>query len=81
MKTGSVYFRIQNVRLGYTFPDQLYRFSNVRLFASVDYLAVFTKFSGADPDVNMENAVINQGANSARYSPTRKIMLGLSLDL
>ena len=75
------FFRIQNVRLGYTFPEQLYKFSNLRLFASVDYLAVFTRFSGADPDVNMENSVINQGANSARYSPTRKILLGVSFNL
>ena len=75
------YFRIQNVRLGYTFSNQLYKFSNLRLFASVDYLAIVTKFSGADPDVNMENSVINQGANSARHSPPRRIMLGLSFDL
>ena len=75
------FFRIQNLRLGYKFTDQLYKLSNLRLFASVDYLAVFTKFSGADPDVNMEDSVIDQGANSARYSPTRKIMLGLSFDL
>jgi TonB-linked SusC/RagA family outer membrane protein len=75
------YFRIQNVTLGYAFPHGVYKFSGLRLFASVDYLAVFTNFSGADPDVNMENPIIEQGANSARFSPTRKIMFGVSLDL
>jgi TonB-linked SusC/RagA family outer membrane protein len=75
------YFRIQNVRLGYTFPTEVYKFSGLRIFTSVDYLAVFTNFSGADPDVNMENPIIAQGANSARYAPTRKIMFGISLDL
>lgn len=75
------YFRIQNVRLDYLFPNPVYKFSGLRLYASIDNLAVFTKFSGADPDVNMENPTISQGANSARYSPTRKIILGLSFDL
>jgi hypothetical protein len=75
------YFRIQNVRLDYVFPQQVFKFSNLRLYASVDNLVVFTKFSGGDPDVNMESPVIAQGANSARYSPTRKIILGVSFDL
>jgi hypothetical protein len=47
----------------------------------MDNVAVFTKFSGGDPDVNMENPVITQGANSARFSPTRKVILGVSFDL
>jgi TonB-linked SusC/RagA family outer membrane protein len=75
------YFRIQNVRLDYTFPNRVYKFKGLRVYASVDYVAVFTNFSGADPDVNMENPVIAQGANSARYSPTRKVMFGISFDL
>ncbi|WPP51808.1 SusC/RagA family TonB-linked outer membrane protein [Catalinimonas niigatensis] len=74
------FFRIQNIRLGYSLPNQVYKLSNLRFFTSVDYLAVFTNFSGADPDINMENSIIAQGANSARFSPTRKILLGLSFD-
>src|SRR5690606_36594414 len=57
------YFRIQNVRLDYAFPNPVYKLSGLRLYASVDNLAVFTNFSGGDPDVNMENPVIAQGAN------------------
>ncbi len=75
------YFRIQNIRLDYAFPTNVFVISGLRVYASVDNLAVFTKFSGGDPDVNMENPVIAQNANSARYSPTRKIILGLSFDL
>lgn len=80
LEEGS-YLRLQNIRLGYTFPNEIKKVSNLRLFVSGDYLAVFTKFSGADPDVNMENSVINQNANGARFSPTRKFMFGLSFDL
>jgi TonB-linked SusC/RagA family outer membrane protein len=75
------YFRIQNVRLDYTFPEKVYKFSGLRFYVSMDNLAVFTNFSGGDPDVNMENPVIAQSANSARFSPTRKIILGLTFDL
>lgn len=75
------YFRIQNVRLDYAFPGKVYKFSGMRIYMSIDNLAVFTNFSGGDPDVNMENPVIAQSANSARFSPTRKILLGVSFDL
>jgi TonB-linked SusC/RagA family outer membrane protein len=80
LEDGS-FFRIQNVRLDYSFPNRVLLFSGLRVFTSVDYLTVFTNFSGADPDVNMENPVIAQGANSARWSPARKITFGLSFDL
>ena len=76
----SSYLRFQNVRLGYNFPQENNLFSNLELYANVDYVAVFTKFSGADPDVDIENSVINQGASSARYSPPRRIVLGIRLD-
>ena len=75
------FFRIQNIRLSYATPGSFYNFSNLRIFVSVDYLTVLTNFSGADPDVNMENSIIAQAANSARFSPTRKFLLGLSFDL
>ena len=80
LEDGS-YFRIQNVRLDYAFPQKVYKFTGMRIYMSLDNLAVFTKFSGGDPDVNMENPVIAQSANSARFSPTRKILLGISFDL
>jgi len=79
LEDGS-YFRIQNVNLSYTFPKVYSLISALRVYASVDNLALFTKFSGADPDVNIENPQITQDANSARYSPTKKILFGISLD-
>jgi hypothetical protein len=75
------YLRIQHVRLEYAFPQPVFKFSGLRLNASIDNLAVITKFSGADPDINMESPVIGQGATSARYAPTRKVLFGISFDL
>lgn len=74
------YFRVQNVSLGYKVPHHFKMISSLNLHASVDNLLLLTKFSGADPDVNLENPVINQNASSARYSPTRKIVLGVSVE-
>lgn len=79
LEDGS-YFRIQNVNLSYTFSKLNSAISSLRLYASIDNLALFTKFSGTDPDVSIENPTISQDANSARYAPTRKIMFGISLD-
>lgn len=74
------YFRVQNIGLTYRVPLRTTWLSRLSLQASVDNVAVFTKFSGGDPDVNMESPVINQDANSARYSPTRKVLFGLNAE-
>lgn len=74
------YFRVQNIGLTYRVPLRTTWISRLSLQASVDNVAVFTKFSGGDPDVNMESPVINQEASSARYSPTRKVLFGLNAE-
>jgi hypothetical protein len=79
LEEGS-YFRIQNVNLSYTFPMKNSYVSALRLYASVDNLALFTKFSGPDPDVNMENPQTTMDAANARNSPSRKLLFGISLD-
>lgn len=77
LEDGS-YFRIQNVNLGYAFND-IFGFQRLQINAGIDNLATFTNFSGGDPDIAIESGIVNQGAN-ARYSPTRKIILGINID-
>ena len=74
------YFRIQNVTFSYTFPKMSPEFSSFKIYASIDNLAIFTDYSGADPDVNLERPQMNMEAANARYSPTRKVLFGMSLD-
>jgi hypothetical protein len=76
IENGS-YLRIQNVSLGYDLPS-VFGLSNVRINAAVDNLYIFTDFSSGDPDVNIEQSVVSQG--NARFSPTRKVRLGLNID-
>ncbi|GAA4305271.1 TonB-dependent receptor [Compostibacter hankyongensis] len=74
------YFRIQNIRLGYSIPH-VYRFSDFNVYLSIDNLAVFTPFSGDDPDVDMESPVISQNSDNSTYTTNQKIMIGLNITL
>ena len=77
LEDGS-YFRIQNVTLGYRFAKVL---SGLGVYVRVDNLAVFTKFSGADPDVNIESPVSGQNKWGENFGATRKIIFGINADL
>jgi hypothetical protein len=72
------YFRIQNVTVGYNLPKV---FSGLGLYLRVDNLAVFTKYSGADPDINIESPVAEQTQVGENFGATRKLILGINLNL
>lgn len=75
------FLRLQNITIGYAFPERILMLQGLRMFVSMDNLLVFTKYSGADPDTNFENPVITADATSSRYSPTRKIIFGINFDI
>jgi TonB-linked SusC/RagA family outer membrane protein len=77
LEDGS-YFKIQNIRFSYTFPDI---FSGLKVYAGIDNLAVFTKFSGTDPDINMESPNVGQSIWGEAYGAPRKIIFGVNLNL
>ncbi len=72
------YFRIQNVTLGYNFSKV---FSGLNVYFRVDNVKVFTKYSGADPDINIENPVATQSKFGENYGATRKMIFGVNLNL
>ena len=72
------YFRIQNIRFSYDIPSVL---SGLRLYVSIDNVALFSKFSGNDPDVNMENPTVGQSIWEEPYGSPRKILFGINLNL
>ncbi len=72
------YFRIQSIRFSYNFPDL---FSGLKVYASIENLAVFTKFSGNDPDINMENPVSGQSIWGEAYGAPGKFIFGIKLNL
>ncbi|WP_207505325.1 SusC/RagA family TonB-linked outer membrane protein [Telluribacter humicola] len=70
------YLRLKNVQLGYTVPKVILNkigISNVRIFASSENLATFTKFRGLDPEKN--------GNRSDAYPLNKSYSLGLNIGI
>ncbi|AMJ64211.1 SusC/RagA family TonB-linked outer membrane protein [Hymenobacter sp. PAMC 26628] len=76
--------RIQNVTLGYRLPAALLTRTGfvrgVRLYASAQNLATFTKYSGANPEVSRNNSsVLTPGEDFLNYPLARTIIFGTNL--
>jgi TonB-linked SusC/RagA family outer membrane protein len=71
------YFAIKNITLGYTLPRPWMRkagLNNIRVFGSVDNLALFTHLQGMDPQYNFS------GSTSYTYTPNKTISLGFEIN-
>ena len=72
------YFSIRNLTVGYTFPSSLMKrlgIGSLRVFATGDNLALFSKRQGFDPRVSMSGGNKDYGG----YSPMRSITAGINL--
>lgn len=78
------YLTIKNVTLGYTMPlfnDNKY-IKSIRVYASGQQLWVFTKYKGANPEVNSNgNDPLNIGIDYTSYPVPRTISFGLNVNL
>lgn len=71
------YFAIKNITLGYTLPKSWLSKANmnsVRVFASVDNLALFTHLQGMDPQYNFS------GSTAYAYTPNKTWSLGVEVN-
>lgn len=89
IESGS-FMRIQNISLGYNFSRKLLGstkfISSARLYASVQNLATFTKYSGANPEVsrktvsgNATTTALTPGEDFTNYPLARTYTLGINL--
>ncbi len=72
------YLSISNVNLSYKLPKKYISkldLSNVRIFASGENLALFSKRKGLNPSESFN------GTNSTTYTPSRTVTFGLSVNL
>jgi hypothetical protein len=70
------YFAIKNITLGYNFSSLVSSrigIDQLRLFATADNVALFSKLKGNDPQYNFS------GGQDFSYVPIRTISLGLDL--
>jgi len=78
------YLRIKNVILGYQVPKELVsraHLSSVRVYANVQNLATFTKYTGYDPEVGASvypNSPLLFGFDWGRYPTQRVYTLGIN---
>ncbi|OGX91970.1 SusC/RagA family TonB-linked outer membrane protein [Hymenobacter coccineus] len=85
LEDGS-YLRLKNVQLGYTFGDKLLsplKISSVRIYASVQNLLTFTKYTGLDPEqgTNSNSAgdgVRATGIDFGTYPSARTFTVGIN---
>src|SRR6185503_7571306 len=71
------FVRLQNLTLGYALPTGLTRGRATRVYLSADNLALFTKYTGYDPEVHSTNGGIAvRGLDYLTYPPTRNFTLG-----
>jgi TonB-linked SusC/RagA family outer membrane protein len=87
---SSSFMRIQNITLGYKFSEKWLASSKVikgaRIYSSVQNLATFTKYSGANPEVsrntisgNAVSSALVPGEDFTNYPLPRTWILGVNL--
>lgn len=78
------YVRLQNVTFGYNLPTNFlskYKISRIRLYATAQNLATFTKYTGYDPEVGSFNQnVLLTGIDNGRFPSPRSYSFGLNLE-
>ena len=82
LEDGS-FFRLRNVTLSYDFPKKLIskiKMSGARVFVSADNLLTLTKFSGMDPEVNLEVGSYSlPGMYADIYPVPMSVVLGIDI--
>jgi TonB-linked SusC/RagA family outer membrane protein len=77
------FVRINNVTLGYSLPSSILdrlHLTKFRIYGTVNNLAVFTKYSGYDPEVNTRrNTPLTPGVDYAAYPRSRAYIVGVNL--
>ncbi len=75
------FFRINNLALGYTFGSgnlARLKMDGVRIYATVQNLATFTKYSGFTPEISSGNTLAG-GIESSIYPTTRTFAFGVNV--
>ncbi len=80
------YIRLKTLTLGYNFPANVLgkmRLSKLRVFATAQNLATFTRYKGWDPEVNADYQAtnINQGVDFYSAPQPRVISFGINIGL
>ena len=78
------YLRLSNITLGYTFPRKLIQragIQNLRLYATGNNLAIWTNYTGFDPEVSTKGNGLTPGLDFGAYPRSRSFVFGINLTL
>ena len=76
------FFKIKQIQLGYTLPQNLTRkaaIENLRVFVSLDDFFTFTSYPGADPETATTGRANAMGYDSGTYPTMKKAVFGVNL--
>jgi len=77
------YLRVKNIVFGYTVPakwTRKYHFDNLRIYANIQNLLTFTKYTGYDPEVGVNTLTSNvYGMDNGRYPSPQSYTVGLNI--
>ncbi|MEY4381587.1 MAG: hypothetical protein RJA92_967 [Bacteroidota bacterium] len=75
------FLRVNNLTVGYSFPvKQLVKMkiSKLRVYFTANNLAVFTKYTGYDPEVSVRNSPLTPGLDYSAYPKSRSFIFGVN---
>lgn len=77
------YLKLRNVTLGYTLPNRLsnrVKMNQIRVYVSANNLMSFTKFSGYDPELEIDQTSGGSYSSFQSMPSSRVFMFGLNLN-
>ena len=78
------FIRINNITLGYTLPSKItkrIKISRLRVYATVNNVAVITGYSGYDPEVSTRRSTpVTPGVDYSAYPRSRSYVAGINLN-
>lgn len=79
------YFKLNNLQLGYSFGDKIYKDLKIRVYLQATNVFTITKYSGLSPEVGLQsysnsNKNLDIGVDRGLYPPARTISMGLSIN-
>ena len=75
------FLRINNITVGYSLPVKSIaglKMSKLRFYFTTNNLAVFTKYTGYDPEVSVRSSPLTQGLDYSAYPKSRSFIFGVN---
>lgn len=71
------FLRLNNVTIGYTFRPKSKRVSRLRLYVTGNNLAIWTNYTGYDPEVSVSSSGLTPGLDYSAYPKSRLYLFGV----